>query len=158
VHAHPGQLLRTLRRLGVHASVEQPVALGTAGALGRLRPWLDGADVLLTNADAWYPPAHAARVLDDLVAGWDGVRPRLLCVEAPGRGDFGDLRYVGTCLLPWSAVADLEPVPSGLYEVSWRDSYAAGGLDLVTTELAAVDCGTPRDLLRANLRALTSAP
>lgn len=155
VHAHPGQMLAALRRLEVYASVEHPVALGTAGALGRLRPWLDGADVLLTNADAWYPPAAARPVLDDLVAGWDRVRPRLLCVAAPGRGDFGDLRYVGTCLLPWSAVAGLEAVPSGLYEVSWRSAYANGGLDLLVTRLAAIDCGTPRDLLRANRAALT---
>src|SRR5690606_16890365 len=33
----------------VHRSVEMPVALGTAGALGALRPWVDGRDVLLTN-------------------------------------------------------------------------------------------------------------
>ena len=36
-----------------HVSVEQPTALGTAGALGNLRPWLDGRDVLVINADAY---------------------------------------------------------------------------------------------------------
>src|SRR5688500_9646540 len=37
----------------VHLSVEQPEALGTAGALGLLRPWIAGRAVLVTNADAW---------------------------------------------------------------------------------------------------------
>src|SRR6478609_11746433 len=40
----------------VHRSFEEPVALGTAGALGRLRPWLRGRDVVVANADAWLPP------------------------------------------------------------------------------------------------------
>ena len=38
-------------------SVESPEALGTAGALGNLRDWIDGAPVLLTNADAFYSDA-----------------------------------------------------------------------------------------------------
>ena len=151
VHAHPSQMLRAMRRLGVHPSVEHPVALGTAGALGQLRPWLDGADVLLSNADAWYPPGPARRALDEFVAGWDGQRPRLLCVRDGGPGDFDDLRYVGTCLLPWESVKPLAPVPSGLYEVSWRALYPQGGLDLVVCDLPAVDCGTSRDLLSANV-------
>lgn len=36
----------------VHLSIEQPGALGTAGALGQLRDWIAGRDVLLVNADA----------------------------------------------------------------------------------------------------------
>src|SRR5580765_1888454 len=48
-------------------SFEQPVALGTAGALGALRPWIDGRPVLLTNTDAYLPAG-----LTELVAGWDG--------------------------------------------------------------------------------------
>ena len=45
------------------------------------------------------------------------------------------------------------PEPSGLYEVSWRALHAQGRLDLVVTDLPAVDCGTPADYLRANLLA-----
>lgn len=152
VHHHPHQVVEAVARLDagmpVHVSLEQPVALGTAGALGALRDWVDGHAVLLTNADAWYP-ATARPVLDAFVAGWDGERPRLLCVRNGTVGDFGPLRYVGTALLPWTSVADLPPRPAGLYEASWAAGYAAGGLDLVEAELDAVDCGTPADLARA---------
>lgn len=151
LHHHAEQMLAALGSRDVHTSHEQSEALGTAGALGRLRGWLDGRAVLLTNADAWYP-ADATAVLDDLVSGWDGERPRLLCVSAPD-GDFGDLRYVGTALLPWWSVRDLADSPSGLYEVSWSRLHAEGRLDLVRADLAAVDCGTPLAYLRANLAA-----
>lgn len=162
LHHHADQLVEHLTRHPVsrplHLSIEAPVALGTAGALGRLRPWLAGAAVLVTNADAWYPPA-ARPVLDELVAGWDGERARLLCVRAPAGGDFGDLRYVGTALLPWSQVARLPEEPAGLYEASWAALYADRSqpghplLDLVEADIEAIDCGTPADLARADQRA-----
>jgi hypothetical protein len=161
VHHGSGQMRAALADRPVHVSHEEAEALGTAGALGRLRGWLDGRPVLVTNADAWYP-AHAARgVLADLVRGWDGERPRLLCVPADGAGDFGDLRYVGTALLPWSSVRSLEPEPSGLYEVSWAGLHAEGRLDLVRAPMDptdAVDCGTPADYLRANMAASGGHP
>lgn len=161
VHAHPDAMVdalaRSPARLPLHVSVEAPVALGTAGALGRLRPWIDGDPVLLTNADAWYPP-DADAILRDFVAGWDGERVRLLCVSVPGAGTFGDLRYMGTALLPWSSVSGLEPEPSGLYEVSWASRHDVGRLDLVEADFAAVDCGTPADYLQANLAASGGEP
>jgi NDP-sugar pyrophosphorylase family protein len=131
-----------------HLSVEQPQALGTAGALGLLRPWIDGSPVLATNADA-----YLAGPLDELVDGWDGERVRVLVHAAPGRGDFGDDRYSGACLLPWRVVAALEPEPTGLYEVVWRAMWQAGTLDVVRSEAVFIDCGTPADYLRANLHA-----
>ena len=156
LHHHAEQLVEHLTRTRVgrplHLSIEAPVALGTAGALGRLRDWVDGAPVLLTNADAWYPP-EARPALDELVAGWDGERARLLCVPAPGAGDFGDLRYVGTALLPWAQVRDLPAEPAGLYEASWAGLHAQGRLDLFVADIEAIDCGTPADLARADLRA-----
>ena len=154
-HHHADQLLAALGGSDLHVSVEQPEALGTAGALGRLRDWAGGAPVLLTNADAYFP-ADADPVAE-LLAGWGGDRPRLLCVRgSDGRG-FGDLRYVGAALLPWWSVRDLEPVPSGLYEVSWGALHAAGRLDLVVTEAAPIDCGTPADYLQANMVATGGA-
>ncbi len=131
-----------------HLSVEEPQALGTAGALGLLRSWIAGRPVLVVNSDAWhrYP-------LSALVVGWDGERVRLLAVHDADRGDFGPLRYAGAALMPWSAVAGLQPTPSGLYEVSWRSLNAAGELDLVTTPVPFFDCGTPGQYLAANLAA-----
>lgn len=140
-----------------HTVVEQPTAYGTAGALGGLRDWLDGRDVLVTNSDAYLPDG-----LSSLVAGWDRRRCRLLVVPATGRADFtdavGPVRYVGACLLPWRLVATLEAVPSGLYEALWRAEDAAGRLDLVRTDRTAIDCGTPADYLRANLHASGGRP
>lgn len=134
----------------VHRSVEEPVALGTAGALGRLRPWIDGRDVLVTNADAWLGERPD---LDDFVAGHDGERIRLLCVEVGAPADFGTLRYCGVALMPWATVAALDPVPSGLYELSWAAAAEAGRLDLVVHRGSFIDCGRPADYLRANLEA-----
>jgi NDP-sugar pyrophosphorylase family protein len=154
VHHHRDQLLEHLAATDVHVSVEEDQALGTAGGIGRLRDWVDGRPVLLTNADAWYPPTMTA-VLDDLVTGWDGTRPRLLCTRPadPVDGVFDGLRYVGTALLPWWSVRDLAPEPAGLYEMSWRALHAQGRLELVVTDVPTVDCGTPADYLRANLAA-----
>jgi NDP-sugar pyrophosphorylase family protein len=154
-HHHADQLMAALAGRDVHVSLEQPAALGTAGALGALRDWVGGRAVLVTNSDAYYADAKpgAGDPVDELVAGWDGDRPRLLCVRTGAASDFGDLHYVGTALLPWWSVRDLAPVPSGLYEVSWRDLHAAGRLELVVTETSAVDCGTPADYLRANMLA-----
>src|SRR5690606_16719741 len=39
----------------LHVSVEVDQALGTAGALGQLRPWIAGAGTLVLNADTWCP-------------------------------------------------------------------------------------------------------
>ena len=154
-HHRADQLVAALAGRAVHVSLEQPAALGTAGALGALRDWIEGRPVLVTNADAYYSAADhgAGDPVDELVAGWDGDRPRLLCVRTGAASDFGELHYVGTALLPWWSVRDLAPVPSGLYEVSWRDLHAEGRLDLAVTEATAVDCGTPADYLRANMLA-----
>jgi len=151
VNAHHGaELLDAHLAPGIHRSWEQPEALGTAGAIGALRPWLGGRDVVVANADAWLDPTLD---LAPFVDGWDRERTRLLCVVDPARGDFGDLRYCGVALIPGPVAGRFEPVPSGLYEVSWRAEQAAGRLDLAVTAAAFVDCGTAADYLHANLAA-----
>jgi hypothetical protein len=131
----------------VVVSVEDEVALGTAGGVGNLRGWIAGRDVLVANADAWLGGA-----VDAFADGWDRERVRLLCVPASGgRGDFGTACYAGMCLLPWAQVERLGSEPSGLYEVLWRGEWEAGRLDLVVVDTPFLDCGTPADYLRANL-------
>lgn len=156
VHHYADQIVDHFTRHPVecplHISVEMPVALGTAGALGRLREWLAGGSALVTNVDAWYP-ATAAPMLDRFVQGWDGERVRLLCVptgDSGETGDFDDLRYVGTALLPWAVVRELPAAPAGLYEASWQSLHRQGRLDLVQADLVSIDCGTPADLARAD--------
>ncbi len=149
VNIHHGRARMEQHLTGrAHLSVEEPEALGTAGALGLLRGWIDSRPVLVLNSDGWH-----RHPLSAFLEGWDGERVRLLMVEgADGRG-FGPLRYAGAALMPWSAVAGLEPRPSGLYEVSWRSLAAAGQLDLVTSAEPFFDCGTPGEYLAANLAA-----
>lgn len=157
-HAHAGQVAAHCDRRGDVRLSHEPDPLGTAGALGLLRPWLDGRPVLVTNADSYLPGG-----LGTLLTGWDGERCRLLCAPVPGPGDFPTtapgLRYVGAAVLPWSGVRDLTATPSGLYEVLWRDAERRDALELVTVEqvtgegAAAVDCGTPADYLHANMHA-----
>lgn len=137
------QITAHLAGSNVHVSIEQPEALGTAGALGHLREWIAGRDVLVTNGDVWYgtPPPE----LRDA-----GRRMRLLVVEATDRADYGEWLYAGTCYLPWSYVAELPDAPAGLHEVCWRDAWATNTLDLVPFAGQYIDCGTPHDYEAAN--------
>ena len=128
----------------VHLSIEEPQALGTAGALGHLRPWIDGRPTLVMNVDAW----HQAD-LKGFVDGWDGERVRVLIADEA----FGPRARVVASLLPWGDVAALEPVPSGLYERSWGPAHERALLDVDRYDGPFFDCGTPARYLAANLAA-----
>ncbi|MEX2554126.1 MAG: sugar phosphate nucleotidyltransferase [Actinomycetota bacterium] len=145
---HWRELMETHLAGRAHVSVEDHEALGTAGALGNLREWIAGRDVLVINADAWHNEDLTAFVED-----WDRERIRLLCVDDAARGDFGSLRLAGAALMPWDDVATLEPVPSGLYEVSWQRAEREGRLDLVVSETPFFDCGTIPEYHAANMAA-----
>jgi MurNAc alpha-1-phosphate uridylyltransferase len=150
VHAGRDQMLAHLGRgtdgqAPVHCSIEVERALGTAGALGFLRPWIAGRPSLVLNADAWCQPD-----LQTFVDGWDGERVRLLLVDDPV---FHARSRVAATLMPWSEVVRLEAEPSGLFERSWRSAHADGRLDTAVHDGPFVDCGTPRAYLRANLLA-----
>lgn len=127
----------------VHVSVEDREALGTAGALGRLRPWLAGRAAVVVNADAWCPGSLAP-----LLDGWDGERVRLVLV---GDDQLTPTSAVAAALLPWRSIAPLEPRPTGLYEVVWREAQRAGELEVVRHDGPFIDCGTPKQYLDANL-------
>jgi nucleotidyltransferase-like protein len=130
----------------VHVSVEEPEALGTAGALGHLRPWIAGRAVVVVNADTWCPGSLAG-----IAEGWDGERVRLLIA---GRDDhLRPTSRIAAALMPWTEVERLEPVPSGLYEVSWGRLAAARRIDVVRWDGPCLDCGTPARYLHANLAA-----
>ncbi len=133
----------------VHRSVEEPAVLGTGGALGALRDWIAGRDALVLNADAWCPGPLAG-----VVGGWDHQRVR---VAVAGPEGFGPASPVVASLVPWSVVAQLEPVPSGLYERCWAPAAAAGRLDVVHHDGPFLDCGTPARYLAANLAAAGGA-
>lgn len=144
VHHHRRQLETHLEGR-VHVSVEVEQALGTAGALGRARGWLDGRGVLVVNADAWH-----REDLRGMVEGWDRERIRLGVV---GGGPLEVTSRVVAALMPWTDVRALDAVPAGLYEALWRDAARAGRLEVIDYEGPFVDCATPADYLRANLLA-----
>jgi GTP:adenosylcobinamide-phosphate guanylyltransferase len=123
-----------------HVSVETPVALGTAGAVGALRDWLAGRDLLVANGDVWF---GGDVDVAGFVTGWDARHPRLLVVEDRSRPDFeGRWRFAGLSLLPGAVAAALPATPSGLYEAVWSKQP----IDLVPTDTPYLDCGTPHDL------------
>jgi MurNAc alpha-1-phosphate uridylyltransferase len=114
VNVHHGRTLLEAHLAGaaVHVSVEADEALGTAGALGRLRSWLDGRAAVVVNGDTWTDAPLA-----ELLEGWDGERTRLLLAGVdPG----GPKPNLCGALMPWSAVAGLPAEPSGLWELRWR--------------------------------------
>jgi molybdopterin-guanine dinucleotide biosynthesis protein A len=128
-----------------YVSVEAPEALGTAGAVGAIRVWLSGRDVLIANGDVYLDPEPD---LAAFLATWDRTRPRLLVVADPSRPDFaGGWRFAGVSLLPGSIARGLPAEPAGLYEAVWRDA----DVDLVPTDCAYVDCADPSSYLAANL-------
>lgn len=148
---HADQILRHCDGRATVVVEQGDEALGTAGGVANLLPWLDGRDVLVTNADQYLPGGLAG-----FAEGWDGERCRLLCLPDPRKNDFQEgLRYVGACLLPWDLIRDLKAEPSGLYEVLWRQEHERGRLDLfvLPQDTPAIDCGTPADYLAANLHA-----
>lgn len=132
----------------VHVSVEDEAeALGTAGAVAHLRPWLDGRPVVVVNADTWH------RIdLRGLVRSWDGERVRVM-MAAPSGAPFGPRSRVVGSVLPWKEVAGLAHEPSGLWEASWRHRLSDGNLDVVSDAGPTIDCGTPGNYLAANLAA-----
>jgi len=131
----------------MQVSVEQPVALGTAGAVAAVSTWLDGRDVLVANGDAFF---HGPVDVRGFLDGWDRERPRLVVVPTSGEEDFpGGWRFAGISLLPARFVPTLRPEPAGLYEEVWSRTE----VDLVPASATYVDCGTPRDYLHANLLA-----
>lgn len=132
-------------------SVEDHRALGTAGAVGRLRAWLDGRSVLAVNADAWVALAPGDRTpVDALLDGWDGERLRVL---VHGADELGPRVSVVASLLPAGEAIRLEPTPSGLWERCWRQALAEGRLDSVRFAGGFLDTGTPATYLAANLAA-----
>ena len=78
--------------VGNRAHVEHEVeeALGTAGAVANLRPFIDGRATVVVNGDTWCPGG-----LDALVDGWDGERVRGVGARWRGvRATVGDRRDV----------------------------------------------------------------
>jgi MurNAc alpha-1-phosphate uridylyltransferase len=132
---------------GVHVSDERgyPEELGTGGAVGALRGWLDGRAVLVVNGDTWTDVDLAP-----LVDGWDGERVRVLVHGPPGT-TLASLPGVVGSLVPAADAARLPAVPLGLSNGLWAPARAEGRLDVLAGDGVFVSCDRPRDYLAANL-------
>jgi NDP-sugar pyrophosphorylase family protein len=144
VHHHRDAMVAHLTGRA-HCSVEDGEPLGTAGALGQLRGWLDGRAAVVVNSDTWCPGS-----LDAFVAGWDGARIRLLIA---GDDELRPTSRIAGAVMPWSAIEPLDATPSGLYELSWAVAAASGEVEVVCHDGPFIDCGTPAQYLEANLLA-----
>ena len=126
LYEHQVPLMRYITNLGVPL----PRALHTAAE------FVVNAD-LVSDAD-----------LLAAVASWDRDRIRLLAAGADALDPA--MRLCGA-LMPWSSVAALEAVPSGLYLTSWAPADEEGRLEVFDVgPVAWFDCGTPRSYLDAN--------
>ena len=150
VNAHhlADQVYRHLDGSDVHVSDERDGLLQSGGALGHLREWVAGRAVLLRNADA-----YLTSDLSELVAGWDGTKPRILVIPRGTPSDFGDAQYVGACLLPAADALRMPDAPASVNDLVWQPAWESGDLEVVEVRGDFVDCGTPREYLRANLLA-----
>jgi len=145
VHAGRALLQPHLEACGVQVSVEENVPLGTAGAVGKLRHWIDGRAVVVMNSDAYCDADLRA-----LVRGWDGERVRVL---VHGGGPFRAGCAVAGTLLPWSVASSLPAKTCGLFPMVWAPAAGAGLLESIPSVGTFVDCGNPASYLRANLLA-----
>jgi len=146
-HHYAGQLIQHLAGRAIIVSVEETL-LRSAGAIGKLAPWIRGRPVAIRNADTWLRGD-----LSTFWRGWDQKRPRLLVKDIGVPADFGSLRFLGLSLLPATSAAELSAEPAGLNDLVWTPAYEQGRLDFVHFEGTAIDCGTPADYLDANLAA-----
>lgn len=147
VHAHAEMLTEHVRDRAF-VSVESPEALGTAGAIAKLRPWFAGRSVLAVNADT-----VSDADLGEIAARWDGESAMVAHTGPsflPGCG-------VVASITPWSLVEQLVERPSGLYQTLWRPLHDRGRLQTVSVDCTLFDCGTPADLWRANMWATGGA-
>jgi N-acetyl-alpha-D-muramate 1-phosphate uridylyltransferase len=123
-----------------HLSVESEL-LGSAGALGQLKPWIDGRDVIVVNADAIHNMSLAA------LADQSGLV--FLSADPPDTVFHSRLPVIG-CRIPWAMVRDLSATPHGLYERLWRPAAERGEVKVIGTRSPFFDCGTPERYLAAH--------
>jgi N-acetyl-alpha-D-muramate 1-phosphate uridylyltransferase len=136
-----------------HVVLEPGEPWGTSGGLALLRGWIDGRAVLVGNADAYLsdPDRAPGEDIAALLDGWDHRSVRVLGV--PGGHEFGDHRFAGFSLLPWTIVRDLPAERGELVFTAWRPAERAGRLTVVPYAGTYLDTGTPEHYLAANLHA-----
>ena len=157
-HHHADQIVAALAGRDVHIEVERARSRSARRARwATCAAGWPGDAVLVTNADACHPGRDDP--LDLLLDGWDGERPRLLCVRAPGCARTS-VACSTSAARPCRGgrCATSRPLRPGSTRCRGDSLYAEGRLDVVESPRPAVDCGTPADYLRANMLASGGEP
>jgi MurNAc alpha-1-phosphate uridylyltransferase len=126
--------------------------LGSAGALGLLKGWIDHRAVLVLNADAYVaaPPGDLRALLDD----WDARTVRMVGRKADdGNPPFDGLSFAGASLIPAADASALAAEYAHLVLTTWRPAQRAGRLEAIPLDGTYIDCGSPAAYLAANLHA-----
>jgi NDP-sugar pyrophosphorylase family protein len=126
---------------------ESPAPLGTAGALVNMRGWIRDRDVAVLNVDSVLFGDVAA-----FLAGPSNHPTRLLVTLDRHRPDFHRTwRFAGLSTMTADSIGRLAVTAEDLYHDLWKHQLGAAEIALVPFAGVAVDCGTPLDLLAANL-------
>ena len=129
----------------VHVSLEREL-MGSGGALGVLRSWIDGRDLLLANADTVHD-ADLGAFLD----GWDRHTVAFFIAEEESAVFSPGLRLIASAM-PWSIVRRIPPTPHGIYRRWWLPAARRGEIAMVGGHGGVwFDCGSVSDYLAANL-------
>lgn len=175
VHAFADQLEAHLRRrtdMEILISDERAELLETGGGLAKARPLLGDAPILVANIDTLWTDD---RLVDRLVAAWDGARmddllgvvPLTRAVGFDGPGDFSvdeagalahrgerpsaPLVYMGLHILDPARIDAWPAAPHGIFR-HWMDYAAAGRLHGVVADGPWMHVGDPAGLALAEAR------
>ena len=144
---YAGPLAAHLKTKNVYISFEDSVrGIGTAGAIGILRDWINGRPAVIQNSDSYIQMSSL-----EFLEKWDRGRIALGVRRTAEISDFGQSEYMGICAMPWDVVKNIQPITSGLYEAVWRQAWHQNRIQLIELDGVSIDCGTPDRLLRANL-------
>ena len=153
------------------AFFEEPVILGTAGALRNAAAFLDGGDFLLVNSDAAIDPDFAGLIARHRASGRAATllvtenRDPDLYTPLQAEGDritaFGvhgpnPLLYTGVCVLSSRLLSRIPAGETALVRHLWQPILDEGREELgfVLHHGPHADLGRPGDFLRASLETL----
>ncbi len=175
VHAFADQLEAHLRRrtdLEILISDERASLLETGGAMVKAGPLLGDAPILVANIDTLWTDD---RLIDNLVAAWDGARMDDLLLVVPlthavgfdGPGDFfidddgalthrgegpnAPLVYMGAHMMNPALIDAWPATPHGIFQ-HWMAHAAAGRLHGVVADGLWMHVGDPAALALAEAR------
>jgi N-acetyl-alpha-D-muramate 1-phosphate uridylyltransferase len=124
----------------------EPTLLGSAGAIGRLRRWIDGRDLVVLNVDAVH--GHSVTALVDHPQDPD-TDVAFVAAEPPGT-EFHDRLSIIGWRIPGRVAMTMPDEFAMAYSLVWRPAVAAQRARVTSLGGPFFDCGTPADYLAAH--------